>query len=406
MMQRKQITQDSNKKKLGSASFVLDLRSIGGKRKYFWTKKEAELELSQMKDLHYKHLQESYTWTIKDLLGPFPDKEMRVEWDQRIKDNDPLRHFYWEEYTRMKKGKPLPQYFDSYKKVFESFLQIKIGMATVADLKVSDLTAQHCKTYIIPALENSGKKGKRGYKTLVAMRSMFNKLMKHAKVCGCIRENPMSDIVIERPFNDDLENKPQKEKLSTDFINDIEKLLPKSVVLAYKFACATGLRAGEQRALTWEDLDFKMFEVTVNKAAKIKVEGGVGRVKTRTSNRTVPVNGPLIRKLQELYIKQGRPAQTDLVFGTKYNTMVNTSTWREQLQKVVRQLSNKNLTWHDLRHYYASKNLEYYGNDVWTVSNLMGHSDISITQRTYGHWMLDTAKKQKLKEDQQKIWGF
>ena len=155
--------------------------------------------------------------------------------------------------------------------------------------------------------------------------------------------------------------------------------------------------------MTWEDIDFKMFEVTVNKAAKIKVEGGVGRVKTRTSNRTVPIKNTLMRELQELYIKQGRPAQTDLVFGTKYNTMVNTSTWREQLQKVVRQLSNKNLTWHDLRHYYASKMLEFYGNDVWTVSNLMGHSDIAITQRTYGHWMQDLARKQKLQNDMAQI---
>lgn len=403
MLQNKKISLEKSKQKQGKACYFLDLRNVGGARKFYHTKQEAEQALIKVKELNDKHLQESHTWTIKDLLGPFPNNEMRVEWDQRIKDNNPFRHFYWEEYTRMKKGKPLPQYFDSYKKVFESFLQIKIGMATVADLKVSDLTAQHCKTYIIPALENSGKKGKRSYKTLVAMRSMFNKLMKHAKVCGCIKENPMSDIVIERPYNDDQENKPQKEKLSTDFIHDIEKLLPKSVLLAYKFACSTGLRAGEQRALTWEDIDFKTFEVTVNKAAKIKVEGGVGRVKTRTSNRTVPIKNTLMRELQELYIKQGRPDQTHLVFGTKYNTMVNTSTWREQLQKVVRQLSNKNLTWHDLRHYYASKMLEFYGNDVWTVSNLMGHSDIAITQRTYGHWMQDIARKEKLRNDMAQI---
>ena len=400
---KKYIWQDQKRLNKGNLSWQLNLESHGGKRYFYSTKQEAQKVLDKFLSLNKKHLEESDTWTIKDLLGPFPDDEMRADWDDRIKNNNPLRHFYWEEYTRMKKGKPLPQYFDSYKKVFESFLEIKIGMATVADLKVSDLTAQHCKTYIIPALENSGKKGKRSYKTLVAMRSMFNKLMKHAKVCGCIRENPMSDIVIERPFNDDLENKPQKEKLSTDFIHDIEKLLPKSVVLAYKFACSTGLRAGEQRALTWEDIDFKMFEVTVNKAAKIKVEGGVGRVKTRTSNRTVPIKNTLMRELQELYIKQGRPAQTYLVFGTKYNTMVNPTTWREQLQKVVRQLSNKNLTWHDLRHYYASKMLEFYGNDVWTVSNLMGHSDIAITQRTYGHCIQVIARKEKRRNEMAQI---
>ena len=93
------------------------------------------------------------------------------------------------------------------------------------------------------------------------------------------------------------------------------------------------------------------------------------------------------------------------MFGTKFGTMVNASTWREQLQATIKKITNKHLVWHDLRHYYASKQLEFYGDDVWTVSNLMGHSNVDITQKTYGHWMLDTAKKQKLKEDQEKIWG-
>jgi integrase len=83
--------------------------------------------------------------------------------------------------------------------------------------------------------------------------------------------------------------------------------------------------------------------------------------------------------------------------------MIGRSHWKEQLQKVVAKISNKHMRWHDLRHYYASKMLEYFGNDVWTVSNLMGHSDISITQNRYGHWMQDLAKKQKLKNDMAQI---
>ena len=402
MINRKKITQDSNKKKNKKASFVLDLRSVGRSWTYFWTRKEAEQALTKSKLENKKRIEQSDAWTIKDLLGPFPNHEMRAEWDERIKNNDPLRHFYWEEYTRMKKGKPLQQYFDSYKKVFESFLEIKIGYQTLEDLKVCNLTAQHCKTFIMPALENTGKKGKRAYKTLVAMRSMFNKLMIHAKICGCIRENPMADIVIERSLKEDLETKP-KEKLSTDFIHQVESILPKSLKLAYQFACATGLRAGEQRALTWDDIDFNMFEVSVNKSAKIKIEGGVGRVKTRTSNRIVPIAPHVMKELKELHMKKGRPAGNDLVFLNKQNIMVNASSWREQLQAKVKVITDKHLVWHDLRHYYASKMLSFYGHDIWTVSNLMGHSDISITQKTYGHWMQDSDKREKLKKDMAQI---
>ena len=398
MLNRKKVKEDSTKKKSNKAYFFVDLRSIGGSRKYFWNKQEAQKFLDNVIENNKKQIEDVDTWKIKDLLGPFPNDDLRHEWNERIRNNNPLRHFYYHEYYRMKKGKPLPQYFDSYKNVMQTFLDIKIGFVRVGDMRVSDLTSAHCKTYIIPAIENSGKKGKRGYKTLVAMRSMFNKLMRHGKICGCIRQNPMDDIIIERAV-ENLEHTSQKEKISSEFIHEIENNLPEYMLLPFKFACSTGLRAGEQRALIWNDINFNTFEVTVNKAAKLKVYGGVGRVKTRTSNRTIPITTQILEELKILYMKQGRPDGGEFIFKIKNNDMINPSNWREQLQKTVKKLTDKNFTWHDLRHYYASKMLEFYGNDLWTVSNLMGHSDINITQRTYGHWMLDKARREKLRKD-------
>ena len=338
---------------------------------------------------------------MKDLLGEFPNKDTMYEWDQRLKNNDPLRTFYWREYKNMKNGKPLPDYFDKYKYQFVSILSINVGGKTVGELKPRDVTVEHCETYILPTLFNSGKKGKRSFKTVKEMRSCFNKLMAFGKSRRCIAQNPMLDAEFKKPIFD--EENPL-EKLSTDFIHEIEQHLPKSISLAYKFACGTGLRAGEQRALMWEDINFDMSEVSVTKSAKLKVvvngeveRNGLGAVKTTTSNRIVPIPANILRDLKELYIKQGRPTNT-FVFGTKYNTMIGRTHWREQLQKVVKKISDKHMRWHDLRHYYASKMLEYFGNDVWTVSNLMGHSNIDITQRVYGHWMQDLAKKQKLQE--------
>ena len=405
MKNRKYIWQDTARLKNGFASFQLDLRKVGGGRTFYETMKEAEKVLNKFLDLNKKALQESDTWTIKDLLGSFPKNDAKsqnlftnVEWDECIKNNKPKRNFLFDEYKRMKKGSPLPQYFIEHEAAFDAILKIDIGSKLVGDFLVNDLTAEHCKTFIIPTLQNSGKKGKRSYKTIIGFRSRFNKLMQHAKVCGCIRENPMAGIKIDRPVDEDLETKA-KEKLSTDFIHEIEVALPKAITLVFKFACSTGLRAGELRALTWDDIDFKTFEVSVNKSAKVMVKGGVGRVKTRTSNRLVPIPPYVVRELKELHMKKGRPAGTDLVFGTKHNTMVTKTYWREHLQATVKKITDKHLVWHDLRHYYASKMLEFYGNDVWTVSNLMGHSEVSITQKTYGHWLVDKSKKEKLRND-------
>lgn len=401
-MIQKYITQDKKRFKEKRNSWKLDLRSFGGGRLFFSTYQEAKLELQKFSDLEKTKIEDSHNWTIRDLLGEFPDQDTRYEWDQRLKNNDPLRTFYFREYKNMKGGKPLPDYFDKYKNQFDTILAINVGGSTVGQLRPRDLTVEHCETYILPTLFNSGKKGKRSFKTVKEMRSVFNKLMAFGKSRNCLAQNPMLDAEFKKPV---IEQKPKIEKLSTDFIHEIDSHLPKSIKLAFRFACGTGLRSGEQRALTWEDIDFELMEVQVVRSAKLKVvvnneiwKNGVGQVKTDTSHRIVPIPSNIMKDLKELYIKQGRPDKTNFVFGTKYNTMVGRTWWYEQLQKVVKKISNKSLRWHDLRHYYASKMLEYFGDDIWTVSNLMGHSDIKITQNVYGHWMQDLARKQKLQQ--------
>ncbi len=401
-MLKKYIKKDTRKSKLGHSPWRLELRSFGGGQKYFATYDQAKKELDKFLELEKTKIEDSDNWTIRDLLGEFPDQDTKYEWDQRLKNNDPLRTFYFREYKNMKGGKPLPDYFDKYKFQFDTILAINIGGKTVGELRPRDLTVEHCETYILPTLFNSGRRGKRSYKTVKEMRSCFNKLLAFGKSRNCLAQNPMLDAEFKRPV---IEQQPKIEKLSTDFIHEIDSHLPKSIRLAYRFACGTGLRSGEQRALTWDDIDFEMSEVAVRRSAKLKVvvngevqQHGVGMVKTNTSNRIVPIPANIMKELKELYIKQGRPAKTNFVFGTKYNTMVGRTYWREQLQKVVKRISNKSLRWHDLRHYYASKMLEYFGDDIWTVSNLMGHSDIKITQNVYGHWMQDLARKQKLQQ--------
>ena len=401
-MIKKYINQDKQRLKLNNNSWRLNLRSYGGGQKFFKTFDEAKKELDKFLALEKQKFEDSDNWTIKDLLGEFPDQDTKYEWDQRLKNNDPLRTFYFREYKNMKGGKPLPDYFDKYKFQFDTILAINLGGKTVGELRPRDLTVEHCETYILPTLFYSGRRGKRSYKTVKEMRSCFNKLLAFGKSRNCLAQNPMLDAEFKRPV---IEQQPKIEKLSTDFIHEIDSYLPKSIRLAYRFACGTGLRSGEQRALTWDDIDFEMSEVAVKRSAKLKVvvdgevqQHGVGMVKTNTSNRIVPIPANIMKDLKELYIKQGRPEKTNFVFGTKYNTMVGRTYWREQLQKVVKKISNKSLRWHDLRHYYASKMLEYFGDDIWTVSNLMGHSDIKITQNVYGHWMQDLARKQKLQQ--------
>jgi len=153
-----------------------------------------------------------------------------------------------------------------------------------------------------------------------------------------------------------------------------------------RFACTTGLRQGEQRALTWGCLDLDNSQVKVTRA--IKHRDVVGAPKTKTGKRTVPLTRDMVQALKELYIRKGRPNNPDeLVFCTSNGNEKMPSKYLDAIHKACDAAGVARIRWHDLRHYYASKLLQAYGDDLWRVRSYMGHASIAITQGIYGHWL-------------------
>ncbi|MEC8275244.1 MAG: site-specific integrase, partial [Pseudomonadota bacterium] len=150
------------------------------------------------------------------------------------------------------------------------------------------------------------------------------------------------------------------------------------------------LRQGEQRALTWADLDLDNSKVDVNKAVKHRAD--VGPPKSPKGYRKVTLPRGLAIQLRELYIKRGRPAKTELVFPTRTGAIISDSRFQENMDKACAQAGVEKIRWHDLRHYYASQLLRAFKNDWWTITNLMGHESVQTTQETYGHWIEDEEK--------------
>ena len=54
------------------------------------------------------------------------------------------------------------------------------------------------------------------------------------------------------------------------------------------------------------------------------------------------------------------------------------------------------IRWHDLRHYYASRILQAFNGDWWTVTNRMGHESIKTTTNIYGHWLESEEQDAKI----------
>jgi integrase len=139
-----------------------------------------------------------------------------------------------------------------------------------------------------------------------------------------------------------------------------------------KVALFTGMRRSEIFRLKWQDLDFEneQIRLTNTKSGKTKF---------------IPMNElskPLFKSI---------PKNSELVFpgrnGKQWGSIgksVNKIKERAGLPRSFRSL-------HGLRHSFATM-LAGRGVDLLTISKLLGHSDVAVTQR-YAH-LTDKAKQQ------------
>jgi integrase len=142
-------------------------------------------------------------------------------------------------------------------------------------------------------------------------------------------------------------------------------------------ALNTGLRRGELLGLTWDAVNFSAKLLTVTAAT---AKSG--------HTRRVPLNREALEVLTAWRARQGKPAADALVFpGPSGERMTHIYTSWSSLVKAAHL---KNFRLHDCRHHFASK-LVQAGVDLYTVKELLGHSEITMTER-YSHLAPDNLR--------------
>lgn len=139
------------------------------------------------------------------------------------------------------------------------------------------------------------------------------------------------------------------------------------------FALHTGARFGEQRALRWGDLDWQRRLVLIRRAHPHLGEEGP----TKSGKaREVPMSETLHRALKSY--RQLRHLADERVFPG-----MDPHRARKALGRACRRSGVPEVTWHDLRHSFASQ-LVAAGVPLRQVQAWLGHSTIAMTER-YAH---------------------
>lgn len=165
----------------------------------------------------------------------------------------------------------------------------------------------------------------------------------------------------------------------------------------------TGLRMGELLALKWEDdvdLENKVLTVHTNmtlikdrekeKGYKLQEQDSVKS--DAGQDRSIPLNDPAVAAL--LDIRQVTGTQTYVM-----TTRSKTNITPRNIDRIFRRIAKaagfpeeKIYGIHSLRHTFATLLLSN-GVDIKTVSELLGHSDITVTYNTYIHVIKEQKKK-------------
>lgn len=158
------------------------------------------------------------------------------------------------------------------------------------------------------------------------------------------------------------------------------------------FLMFTGLRIGEALALKWSNVDLDLKQIHVVETLKevrtpddeVKTTIICGKTKTKSSVRYVSLCPDALAVLEKRKKLSPTAKSSDFVFQTEEGTPILRRNVNRTLKAMLvrSECSNQDATPHSLRHTFGSY-LISQGADLYSVSKLLGHSSIKMTESVY-----------------------
>jgi site-specific recombinase XerD len=217
----------------------------------------------------------------------------------------------------------------------------------------------------------------------VTLKTFFSYLSED----GILSENPLASLRVKQPQTFSRNVLTEEElgrlltaarafdrKCSAGFTERIKRFMAARDLAIVEVLAHTGIRSGELRALTLEQVDLERgcLEIT-----------GKGSVKYYKKERRAYLEFDQTRQALADYLAVRPPEFGRLLFVTRNGNPLLVGDVNKILQRFARAAGiNKHVSCHDLRATFASI-LVANGADPLTLKTLMGHEDLSTTMKSY-----------------------
>jgi len=215
------------------------------------------------------------------------------------------------------------------------------------------------------------------------VRAVLSGILKDAMADELIGKNPLSLVPTV---------KTEKVEISPFSLSEISTILEHAQGQNRNFfalAFLSGMRSGEMIGLKWSDIDFSKLEISIKRSRKMGVDG---KTKTQSSKRTIDILDTLLPYLESQFELTG--SQNSYVFLNDKNEpfydikRIRDRSWKNTLTAC--ELDYRPI--YHTRHSFATVMLEN-GEDILWLSNMLGHTDSSMTLSKYAHYVKQKNKK-------------
>jgi integrase len=268
-----------------------------------------------------------------------------------------------------KKGKVKQHTYDyTYRVNIEKYMIPFFGQAKLQNISQADIQDYFNKHNYLA--ENNLKRHR------MILRNIFEKAVYN----GLCRKNPVADITYASKKEKTIRHVYTKEQ--ADKLIEYAKTQKWGAMIVIMLN--TGVRRGELLGLKWLDIDYDRKSVFVKRSITPDTEEPHdGDVKSKTSYREIPVSDNFLDYLKTL------PHKTDYIIPgkTKYGYFsidAFEQRYKIFMEQACAKLKIPYLVPHELRHTFGTV-LREEGVDIYTISHVMGHSNVAVTDKIYVH---------------------
>ena len=247
---------------------VADARSLGGGEKWF-PKTPAGKRQAQA---HLRKVQAEY-----DSRGAYLDPS------RSPKFRDAVQEYLRAEEARCRLGEMGQSHLNSKVSSLAYFCTLSYGGRSLGDTRLADFRSGQIKRELLPLLY-----GGNSHATVKRKFGIFKHFFQWAVEVETLIVSPAA---IRLPARRQTGERAV-DRISKQAVHDIIAHAAPRYRLAIAFSAYTGLRAGEQLALTWDDIDFDAGLVKVSKA--VKKDGSIGGPKTEAGHRAIEIADTLL----------------------------------------------------------------------------------------------------------------